>query len=143
MTEKPEKIIYTAVATASGGRSGRAKSNDGVIDLALATPKEMGGPGDATNPEQLFAAGYSSCFSGALALVAKEKGVDISDSRVTAHVGFGPEGRSFAIAVTMEVKIPGQDEGSVRELTEAAHEVCPYSKATRGNVEVTLKPVAA
>jgi len=143
MTNTPTKIVYTARASATGGRSGHATSEDGVLDLDLAAPKELGGPGTGTNPEQLFAAGYSACFQGALGLVGKKHGVDTSSSLVTAAVGFGPEGDSYAITVDLEVTIPDVDLATVQELADAAHQVCPYSKATRGNVPVTVKAVAA
>ena len=143
MTNTPTKIVYTARATATGGRSGRATSEDGILDVDLTAPKETGGPGTGTNPEQLFAAGYSACFQGALGLVAKKKGVDTSQSLVTAAVGFGPEGESFAITVDLEVAVPGVELDVVQQLADAAHEVCPYSKATRGNVPVTVRAVAS
>lgn len=143
MTQKPEKIVYTARASATGGRQGRATSEDGILDLELTAPKETGGPGTGTNPEQLFAAGYSACFSGALGLVAKKQGVDTSESVVEAAVGFGPEGDSFAITVDLTARIPGVDADTAQQLVEAAHEVCPYSKATRGNVPVTVIGVPA
>jgi osmotically inducible protein OsmC len=142
MTQTPTKIVYTATATSTGGRQGRVTSSDGLIDESLTSPKEMGGPGTGTNPEQLFAAGYSACFCGALALVAKKAGVDASGAEVTANIGFGPEGDSFAITADLEVRIPGVDLAQAQELAEAAHQVCPYSKATRGNVPVTVKALA-
>jgi len=134
----PEKIVYTARATASGGRKGHVKTDDGKLDLQLTAPKETGGPGTGTNPEQLFASGYSACFQGALGLVAKKQDIDTSDSLVTAEVGFGPEGESFGIAVEMKVAIPGLQLDKVQELADAAHQVCPYSKATRGNIDVAV-----
>ncbi len=141
MTTTPDKIVYTAVATSTGGRAGRAVSSDGILDISLTAPKETGGPGTGTNPEQLFAAGYSACFNSALGSIAKRGGVDATGSTVTAEVGFGPEGDSFALAVELKIGIPGVDLDKVREFAEAAHQVCPYSKATRGNVPVTLTPV--
>ena len=143
MTQTPSKIVYTASATTTGGRQGRSVSSDGVLDLTLAGPKEMGGTGEGTNPEQLFAAGYSACFNGALMMVAKRAKVDASAAQVTANIGFGPEGDSYAITADLEVAIPGLELGQVQELADAAHQVCPYSKATRGNVPVTIKAVAA
>jgi Ohr subfamily peroxiredoxin len=143
MTQTPTKIVYTASATTTGGRSGHSVSSDGVLDLDLTAPKELGGPGTGTNPEQLFAAGYSACFNGALMLVAKKARVDVSAAQVTANIGFGPEGDSYAITADLEVAVPGLDLAQVQELAEAAHQVCPYSKATRGNVPVTVKAVAA
>ena len=131
--------IYTAEATATGGREGRTTSSDGVLDLALAVPKEMGGPGgEKTNPEQLFAAGYSSCFHSALTLVARGQKQRIDGSSVTADVGIGPEGGGFGLEVELKVAIPGVDRETATALVEKAHEVCPYSKATRGNIDVTL-----
>lgn len=143
MTQTPEKIVYTARATATGGRQGRSTSDDGVLDVDLTSPKETGGPGTGTNPEQLFAAGYSACFQGALGLVAKKQDVDVSDSKVTAEVGFGPEGDSFAITVDLLVAVPGVDLAQAQQLADAAHQLCPYSKATQGNVPVTVKAVEA
>lgn len=139
----PSTIVYTARATATGGRSGRATSEDGILDLALAAPKDTGGTGTGTNPEQLFAAGYAACFQGALGLMAKKQGIDTSGSLVTAEVGFGPEGESFAITVNMRVVVPGLELDQVQELADAAHQVCPYSKATRGNVPVSVTAVQA
>jgi lipoyl-dependent peroxiredoxin len=136
--DTPRKIAYTSTTTAHSGRTGRVTSDDGVLDLALALPKETGGPGGATNPEQLFAAGYSACFQGALGLVGKKLGVDTSESTVTAAVGFGPEGDSYAITVTLWASAPGVDRATMAQLMEAAHQVCPYSKATRDNVPVEL-----
>ena len=138
MTQTPDKIIYTAVATSTGGRQGRATSSDGVLDVSLTAPKELGGPGTGTNPEQLFAAGYSACFNSALAMIAKRAGVKADGSQVTANVGFGPLGSSYALSVELEVSIPGVELAKVQELAEAAHQVCPYSNATRGNIDVTI-----
>jgi len=143
MTQTPSKIVYTARASATGGRQGRSTSDDGLVDVALATPKEMGGPGGATNPEQLFAAGYAACFQGAMGLAAKKAGVDTSTSTVTAEVGIGPEGQSYGLTVDLKVAIPGVDLATAQELADAAHQLCPYSKATRGNVPVTVTAVEA
>jgi len=134
------KVAYTTSATARGARQGHVKSADGVIDLDLAQPGTSDEP--RANPETLFAAGYSACFQGALANRAKTKGVDTSDSTVTAEVSFGPsEDGGFGLAVELKVSIPGVDAEQARELVELAHEFCPYSKATRGNIEVTLTVV--
>ncbi|MFJ3661268.1 organic hydroperoxide resistance protein [Streptomyces sp. NPDC090119] len=131
--------LYTAVATATHGREGRAVSSDGRIDLPLAMPTEMGGDGQGTNPEQLFAAGYAACFGSALGLVGRQAKVDVSDAAVTAEVGIGKEGEGFGLKVTLRVELPDTvDEETGRKLVETAHQVCPYSNATRGNVEVTL-----
>ncbi|MCY7364712.1 MAG: organic hydroperoxide resistance protein [Frankiaceae bacterium] len=133
-------ILYTARATARGGRIGEVVSDDGVLDLELAYPKELGGPADndKTNPEQLFAAGYSACFLNALKRVAKEKGLDAGGAEMTAEVGLGMAGAGFGLAVTLIGSLPALDAEQAQGLMEAAHHVCPYSNATRGNVEVTL-----
>ncbi|MEU9924579.1 organic hydroperoxide resistance protein [Streptomyces griseoluteus] len=131
--------LYTAVATATHGREGRAVSSDGRIDLPLAMPVELGGDGQGSNPEQLFAAGYAACFGSALGLVGRQAKVDVSDAAVTAEVGIGKEGEGFGLKVTLRVELPDTvDEETGRKLVETAHQVCPYSNATRGNVEVTL-----
>nr|WP_285625752.1 organic hydroperoxide resistance protein [Kineosporia sp. NBRC 101677] len=137
--------IYTAVATASGdGRNGHARSSDGVLDVELATPKEMGGAGGATNPEQLFAAGYAACFHSALKGVARQGKVEIRDTAVTAEVGIGDNGKGgFGLEVTLAVEIGGLDQAAAEQLVEAAHQVCPYSNATRGNIPVTLETTVA
>ena len=141
MSLKLTKVAYTTSAEAHGGRAGHVKSADGVIDLDLAQPGTYQGAAKA-NPETLFAAGYSACFQGALANRAKTQDIDTSDSTVTAEVSFGPsEDDGFGLAVELKVHIPGVDEAKARELVELAHEFCPYSKATRGNIEVTLTVV--
>jgi osmotically inducible protein OsmC len=131
--------LYTAIATASG-RDGRAVTSDKKLDVTLARPTELGGDGAGTNPEQLFAAGYSACFASALGLVAGKEKVDISDAAVTAEVGLNANGSGgFALSVTLRVELPEDvpaEKG--RELVEAAHQVCPYSNATRGNIPVEL-----
>ncbi|WP_149829920.1 organic hydroperoxide resistance protein [Streptomyces tailanensis] len=131
--------LYTAVATATHGREGRAVTNDGKIDLALSMPVELGGNGQGTNPEQLFAAGYAACFGSALGLVGRAAKVDVSDAAVTAEVGIGKQGDGFALAVTLRVELPDTvDEATGRKLVEQAHQVCPYSNATRNNIPVEL-----
>ncbi|MFJ8794846.1 organic hydroperoxide resistance protein [Streptomyces sp. NPDC102462] len=131
--------LYTAVATATHGREGRAVSSDGRIDLALALPVEMGGNGQGSNPEQLFAAGYAACFGSALGVVGRQAKVDVSDAAVTAEVGIGKQGEGFALKVTLRVELPDTvDADTGRKLVEQAHQVCPYSNATRGNVPVEL-----
>ncbi|MFF4114338.1 organic hydroperoxide resistance protein [Streptomyces sp. NPDC001714] len=130
-------VLYTAVATAENGRDGRVATDDGRLDVVVNPPKELGGSGSGTNPEQLFAAGYSACFQGALGVVARQAGVDVSGSRVTAKVGLGKNEEGFGIVVEISAEIPGVEEGVARELVEKAHGVCPYSKATRGNISVT------
>jgi lipoyl-dependent peroxiredoxin len=131
--------LYTAVATATHGRDGRAVTNDGRIDVKLAPPVELGGNGEGTNPEQLFAAGYAACFGSALGVVGRQAKVDVSDAAVTAEVGIGKQGEGFALAVTLRVELPDTvDQETGRKLVEQAHQVCPYSNATRGNVPVEL-----
>ncbi|MFJ8050804.1 organic hydroperoxide resistance protein [Streptomyces luteogriseus] len=131
--------LYTAVATATHGRDGRAVSSDGVLDLALGVPQAMGGNGQGTNPEQLFAAGYAACFGSALGLVGRAAKVDVSDAAVTAEVSIGKQGEGFGLAVALRVELPDSvDEATGRKLVEQAHQVCPYSNATRGNIEVDL-----
>jgi lipoyl-dependent peroxiredoxin len=133
------KPLYTARATATGGRAGHAVSDDGVLDLDLKPPAEMGGPGGATNPEQLFAAGYAACFQSAMAVVGRRQGVDTAGSRVEADVTIGTiPGGGYGLAVALRVAIPGVDAETTRALAEAAHQVCPYSNATRGNIDVTV-----
>lgn len=136
------KIVYTATATAKGGRAGHVRSSDGVIDIDLKVPKEMGGPGGAaSNPEQLFAAGYAACFEGAVRFVANQKKVAIpADTSVTGHVGIGPrEPTGFGIAVRLDVHLPGLDRAVAQDLVDTAHrDICPYSHATRNNVDVTI-----
>jgi osmotically inducible protein OsmC len=137
--------VYTAVATATGeGRNGHARSSDGLLDLDLAVPKEMGGAGGATNPEQLFAAGYAACFHNALKVVARRQKVAVDGSAVTAEVGIGPDGEGgYGLEVALRVELTGLDQPAAEALVEAAHQVCPYSNATRGNVPVTLETVTA
>ncbi|MGW0866888.1 MULTISPECIES: organic hydroperoxide resistance protein [Streptomyces] len=131
--------LYTAVATATHGREGRTVSSDGTLDLALGMPQALGGNGQGTNPEQLFAAGYAACFGSALGLVGRAAKVDVSDAAVTAEVSIGKQGEGFGLAVTLRVELPDSvDEATGRKLVEQAHQVCPYSNATRGNIEVDL-----
>ncbi|MDT0377351.1 organic hydroperoxide resistance protein [Streptomyces sp. DSM 42041] len=132
-------VKYTAVATAHNGRDGRVASDDGKLDVVVNPPKELGGSGEGTNPEQLFAAGYSACFQSALGVVARQEKADITGSTVTAEVGMGktPEG-GFGLTVALRASIPQVDAATARQLLEKAHQVCPYSNATRGNIEVTL-----
>jgi len=134
------KALYTAHATGHGGREGSVKSSDGVIDMKVVPPKELGGAGGAfTNPEQLFAAGYAACFDSAIRHVAKLKKIPFKDSKVTAHVTIGstPSG-GFGLAVELEAHVEGLEKAVAEELVHAAHQVCPYSNATRGNVEVKI-----
>ena len=134
------KPLYTATATAHGGREGHVKSSDGVIDLQLKMPKELGGPGGAfTNPEQLFAAGYAACFEGALRLVARLQKLPITDAHIRADVTIGKtDDGGFGLKAALTGRIAGLDREAAQKLMEAAHQVCPYSKATRNNIEVTL-----
>jgi osmotically inducible protein OsmC len=139
VTTSLTKPLYTARATATGGRSGHAISDDGIIDVDLRPPKEMGGPGGATNPEQLFAAGYAACFQSALAVVGRRQGTDTSNSTVEADVTIGTiPGGGYGLAVALRVSIPGVAPETVQALAQAAHQVCPYSNATRGNIDVTV-----
>ena len=136
----PDRVLYTAKATSTGdGRNGHVVSSDQRLDLDLALPPEMGGSGGGTNPEQLFAAGYAACFHNALRIVARRARVDPGDSTVSAEVGIGPEGEAFGLVVTLIISIPGLEREQARELAEAAHQVCPYSRATRGNISVELR----
>ena len=135
-----EKIVYTAHATSTGGREGTSKSPDGVLDLKLTTPKEMGGNGaTGTNPEQLFAAGYSACFLGAMKYVAGKQKIALpADTSIKAEVGIGQIPAGFGIQAAMMITIPGMERAAAEKLVQAAHGVCPYSNATRGNIDVTL-----
>ena len=137
---KLEKIVYTAHATSTGGRDGRAKSSDGVLDIKLAVPKEMGGGSEkGTNPEQLFAAGYSACFIGAMKFVATQEKISFpADASITGNVGIGPIPNGFGIAVELQISLPGMDRAAAKTLVDKAHQVCPYSNATRGNIDVRL-----
>ncbi|WP_406688854.1 organic hydroperoxide resistance protein [Saccharopolyspora sp. ID03-671] len=137
-------VLYTAEATATGaGRAGRTRTSDGLVDLELAIPKEMGGPGGATNPEQLFAAGYSACFHSALQVVARKQKVDIEGSSVTAEVGIGPNGQGgYGLQVALAVELPGVPADQAQQLAEAADAVCPYSNAVRGNIDIDVRVAA-
>jgi lipoyl-dependent peroxiredoxin len=134
------ETIYTTTATVEGGRRGRARSDDGALDVALVPPGDEEAAGTGTNPEQLFAAGYGACFQSALALVGERDGVDTSASRVDATVSLGRDAdERYGLAVTLRVTIPGVDVETARRLVETTHQVCPYSRATRGNIDVTLE----
>ncbi len=135
-----EKVLYTATATATGGREGRATSSDNVLDVQLSTPRELGGAGGpGTNPEQLFAAGYSACFLGALKFVATKQKVALpADTTVTGQVGIGQIPTGFGIQAELTITAPGIDHDTLQALVDQAHVVCPYSNATRGNIDVTL-----
>jgi osmotically inducible protein OsmC len=136
------KILYATSATSTGGRDGHAETSDGKLKVQLVRPKELGGPGgDGTNPEQLFAAGYSACFLSAIAYVAGQSKIAFpSDTTVTANVGLGPrdDGKGFGLDVSLAVKLPGLDRAVAEDLVERAHVVCPYSEATRSNLDVKI-----
>jgi len=141
-----DKALYTATATATGGRTGSAKSSDGKLVVDLSTPRELGGAGgDGTNPEQMFAAGYSACFIGALKAVGAAQKIKVPDDvSITSEVGIGPmsgKAGAFSISVAMRISLPGFERAAAEALVAAAHQVCPYSNATRGNVDVTLTVV--
>lgn len=136
MTQPLDKVLYTAHAHTTGGREGASRTNDGKLDIQLSPP---GGSGAGTNPEQLFAAGYSACFIGALKAVAARQKINLpQDLSVDAEVDLGPVGQVFGIAVRMHIHLPGMDKAQAQQLVDAAHQVCPYSNATRGNIPVTL-----
>mgnify|MGYP003576119559 CR=1 FL=1 len=137
---KPQNILCTAQVTSTGGREGRSESTDRALSVVLPTPKALGGAGGAgTNPEQLFAAGYSACFLGALKFVAGKSRIALSDeSQITASVGIGPIPAGFALEVTLDISLPGLSQEQAEQLVDQAHQVCPYSNATRGNIDVKL-----
>ena len=139
MLTKLDKVMYTAKAHTTGGREGRSVTDDGLLDIKLSPPKAMGGVGNATNPEQLFAAGYSACFIGALKHVAGAKKVSVpAGSSIDASVDIGPIPQGFGLAVKLVIDLPGLDRAVAQNLIETAHQVCPYSNATRGNIAVDL-----
>ncbi|HVF34000.1 MAG TPA: organic hydroperoxide resistance protein [Candidatus Saccharimonadia bacterium] len=134
------QTLYTAQATATGGRDGRVVSSDGVVSHELSMPKSLGGsekPG-TSNPEQLFAAGYAACFAGAVGLVARQQKVAVTTVEVTARVSIGRDAGGLGLAAELDTRLPGVDRATAEKLVEAAHQVCPYSKATRNNIEVKL-----
>lgn len=134
-----EKVVYTAQAKATGGRDGRASSSDGILDVKLAVPKVMGGTGAGTNPEQLFAAGYSACFLGAMKFVSNRDKLALpNDAYIEGEVSIGPIPTGFGIAVQLNIHLDGLSESEAKKLVDAAHIVCPYSNATRNNIDVTL-----
>ena len=135
------EALYTAEALSTGaGRNGHVRTSDGRVDLDLAAPKDMGGSGEGSNPEQLFAAGYAACFHSALQTIARKDKVELGDSSVGALVGIGPNGEGgYQLEVTLEVVVPNLPHDQALALAEQAHQVCPYSNATRGNIDVTLK----
>ncbi len=140
MTTALHKVLYTAKAHTTGGREGRSVTDDGLLDVKLAPPKALGGAGGATNPEQIFAAGYSACYLSALKHVAGMKKVTMpADASVDAEVDIGPIAQGFGLAVRLAVQLPGVDRAVAQDLVDTAHQVCPYSNATRGNIAVDLR----
>ena len=137
------ELLYTTEATATGSRrAGRAWSADGALDVRIAPPKQVGGPGDATNPEQLFAAGYAACFDNSLTLIARREQLQVGETSVTALVGLGKEDDGgFGLDVELRVSVPGLSHDQAEDLIAKAHRVCPYSRATRGNVDVRVTVV--
>lgn len=139
MVTKVEKVLYQAHATSTGGRDGSTRTSDGLLDVALRVPKEMGGPGGGVNPEQLFASGYSACFIGAMKFVAGQQKIALpADTSIAATVGIGQIPQGFGIEVQLAVTVPGVDRAVAQSIIDKAHQVCPYSNATRGNIEVTI-----
>jgi Ohr subfamily peroxiredoxin len=139
MTTSLDKVLYTARAHTTGGREGASRTDDGLLDIKLTPPKAMGGAGTATNPEQLFAAGYSACFMGALKHVASMKKIAVpADASIDAEVDIGPIPAGFGIAARLAVSLPGLDRAVAEDLVNTAPQVCPYSNATRGNINVTI-----
>ncbi|WP_395668012.1 organic hydroperoxide resistance protein [Rhodoferax sp.] len=139
---KIEKVLYQAHATSTGGRDGTSRTPDGLLDVKLVPPKEMGGAGGGVNPEQLFAAGYSACFIGAMKFVAGQQKIALpADTRIDATVGIGAIPQGFGIEVQLAVTVPGMERAAAQAIVDKAHQVCPYSNATRGNIEVTITVV--
>ena len=138
-----DKVLYTATATATGGRTGTARSSDGALEVTLSTPRELGGAGGpGTNPEQMFAAGYSACFIGAMKAVGGKIGIAVpQDVSIDAEVDLGPIPNAYGIAARLNIHLPGLDQATARKLVDAAHQVCPYSNATRGNIDVAINLV--
>ncbi len=139
---KIEKVVYRAHATSTGGRDGRSKTSDSRVDIGLMPPKEMGGNGDGTNPEQLFAMGYSACFLGAMKFVASQEKTKLpDDASIEGIVGIGQIPGGFGVEVELKIAAPSMDKAKLRDIVEKAHHVCPYSNATRGNIDVKLTVV--
>ena len=143
MANKIEKVVYRAHAKSTGGRDGTTRTSDGLLDLKLAVPKEMGGAGGGgTNPEQLFAVGYAACFIGAMKAVGGKMKIAVpADVAIDAEVGIGPIPAGYGIQVSMSIHLPGMERAVAEQLVAAAHQVCPYSNATRGNIDVALRIV--
>ncbi|RZJ80715.1 MAG: organic hydroperoxide resistance protein [Flavobacterium sp.] len=135
------KKLYTASVIATGGRDGHVKSSDGILDFDLRRPRELGGQGGASNPEQLFAAAWGACYLGALGSVADHEGVDASEATVNVMVSFNEDGKAFALSAELDVHIPGLSHDETQRIAEMAHKTCPYSKATKGNIEVRVTAV--
>ena len=139
MVTKVEKVVYRAHATSTGGRAGASKTSDGLLNVKLTVPREMGGAGGGVNPEQLFAAGYSACFIGAMKFVAGTQKIALpADTSIDATVGIGQIPAGFGIEVQMVVNVPGMERAAAQALVDKAHQVCPYSNATRGNIDVRI-----
>ena len=137
-----DKVLYADTATATGGRTGSATSSDGALSVNLSTPRELGGGGEGANPEQLFAAGYSACFIGAMKAVGPSLKIIVPDDvSITSEVGIGPIAEGFGVQVGIHISLPGLERDNAETLVAAAHKVCPYSNATRGNISVTLSIV--
>jgi Ohr subfamily peroxiredoxin len=134
------KVLYTAEATVTGGRdAGHGRTSDGTLDVQLRAPTELGGEGGGTNPEQLFAVGYAACFEGAIKTIGRRQKVEVDDVSIDSKVSLGPgDDKSFTVAVELDVTLPQVDEERAAEIVAAAHQVCPYSNATRGNIDVAL-----
>ncbi|KIO77773.1 organic hydroperoxide resistance protein [Pedobacter lusitanus] len=133
--------LYTAAVLAKGGRDGHIKSSDGTIEFDIRVPKEMGGQGGATNPEQLFAAAWGPCYLGALHAVAKNEGIEVSEATVNVQVSFNQDGNAYVLSAELDVHIPGLSHDETQKLADKAHKACPYSKATRGNIETRVTAV--
>lgn len=133
--------LYTASVTAQGGRDGHIKSSDGILDFELKRPKELDGQGGATNPEQLFAAAWGPCYLGALGSIADQEGVDASEATVNVQISFNKDGKAFALSAELDVHIPGLSHDETQRLADLAHKTCPYSKATKGNIDVRVTAI--
>ena len=133
--------LYTASVIAQGGRDGHIKSSDGILDFELKRPKELKGQGGATNPEQLFAAAWGPCYLGALGSVADQEGIDASEATVNVQISFNEDGKAFALSAELDVHIPGLSHDETQRLADLAHKTCPYSKATKGNIDVRVTAV--
>lgn len=133
--------LYTAEVTATGGRDGHIKSSDGVLDFEVRKPKELGGQGGASNPEQLFAAAWGACYLGALGSIAEHEGVDTSEANVNVQVSFNKDGNVFSLSADLDVHIPGITTEEAQKIADKAHKTCPYSKATKGNIEVRVTAI--